>query len=722
LSDLNKNPPVQPSRFKVLVVDDDITARMLAQHALPLEGFEVFVAQDGLAALSQFTELQPDIVLMDIEMPNLNGYETCKQLRSTPFGKQIPILISTGSDDTASITTAYDAGATDFVTKPFNWQVLGQRLKNLIRASNTQTELIELKKSERRLVNSQRITGLGNWEWDKKSNEVYWSDQLYVLLGHRRGKVEPHFRNFLESVPVHERFKLRLWFHRILKNVEQGASGQLTHHIIQNDRTLVVKHQIESSRNERGELELLSGAVLDVTELSVAQNKIWELANYDVLTGLANRSVFSQELDRAIHLAQANKTKGAVLFLDLDNFKRINDTFGHGLGDMLLKVVAKRLIKSVRVAERFEGDTSFKHLVARFGGDEFTILLPVVKDVEEAKRIAKRIIDNIGRRVSLAGHELVITPSIGIALFPDDGLEVGQLLKNVDAAMYFVKHHGGKNNFEVFAEEMNQATARRLMIENQMRQSIGNNFDGFNLVYQPQVSLKSGQIIGVEALLRWQSDDLGPVSPVEFIPVAEESNLINQIGEWVLNEACRQTKSWHDEDLPQIRVAVNLSVKQFAKQNLEAMVKQALEDSQLPVRFLELEITENMLMDDVEGSVEMLHRLKELGVCLAIDDFGTGYSSLSYLKRFPIDRLKVDRSFITHVTTDRGDASVTQAIVAVAHSLDLSVTAEGVETSDQLSFLNGLECEEVQGYYFSKPINPEDLRRMLKANQRFCEA
>jgi diguanylate cyclase (GGDEF)-like protein len=720
VSDLHMSHSAKSRRNKVLVVDDDITARMLAQHALPLEGFEVYEAHDGLAALALFAEVQPDIVLMDIEMPNLNGYETCKQLRTTPFGKQVPILISTGSDDTASITTAYEAGATDFVTKPFNWQVLGQRLKNLIRASTTQSELIELKKSERRLVNSQRISGLGNWEWDARTGEVYWSDQLYFLLGQRRGKVEPHFKNFLESVPSYERFKIRLWFHRVLKSIDQHASGQLSHHIMQNERLLVVKHQIESTRSDQGELELLSGTVLDVTELSVAQNKIWELANYDALTGLANRSVFSQELERAIGYAQAQQHQGAVLFLDLDNFKRINDTFGHGLGDMLLKVVAKRLMKSVRMSERFEGGTNFKHLVARFGGDEFTILLPIVKNAEEAKRIAKRIIDNIGRRVSLAGHELVITPSIGIAIFPDDGIEVGQLLKNVDAAMYYVKH-GGKNNFEVFAEEMNQATARRLMIENQMRQSINYSFDGFSLVYQPQVSLKTGQIVGVEALLRWQSEELGAVSPVEFIPVAEESNLINPIGEWVLNEACRQTKAWHDEGLPNIRVAVNLSVKQFAKQNLEQMVKEALEETQLPVRFLELEITENMLMDDVEGSVDVLHRLKELGVCLAIDDFGTGYSSLSYLKRFPIDRLKIDRSFITHVTSNQGDASVTQAIVAVAHSLDLSVTAEGVESADQLSFLNGLKCEEVQGYYFSKPVAPDDLKRLLLVNQRLGE-
>jgi diguanylate cyclase (GGDEF)-like protein len=704
---------IKPS--KVLVVDDDITARILAQQALTLDGFKVYEATDGLNALERFQEVHPDIVILDIEMPELNGYEVCRQIRQLPFGKRVPILMATGFNDMSSVNRAYDAGATDFVTKPFNWKVLGQRLRYMIRASVVGEELNELKKSERRLANAQRIAKLGNWEWDVTSNELYWSDHLFELLNSKRGKIQPSLTAFFESIPEIDHFKVRYWFNRIV-NGKPNAANSIHHRIIVNDDHRIVKHQIEAEFDEDGELVLLSGAVLDVTELRQAQDKILELASYDALTGLHNRSVFSSAVDRAIKRAQKFNHTGAVLFLDLDNFKRINDTFGHGVGDLLLKVVAKRLTKSARASDRNDNgeSNSEAHLISRFGGDEFTILIPHVKDASEAKVIADRILDNIGRRVSLAGHELVITPSIGIALFPQDGTEVESLLKNVDAAMYHVKH-GGKNSYEMFAHSMNIVSKRRLQIEAHLRHAIDNK--ELYLVYQPQISLHSGKIIGVEALLRWDSPLLGAVSPVEFIPVAEETGLITPIGEWVLFEACQQAQVWRDEALPPVRMAVNLSVRQFARQNLESVVQSTLLKTGLPVRYLELEITENMLMDDVEGSVDTLHRLKDLGVCLAIDDFGTGYSSLSYLKRFPIDRLKIDRSFITHVTTNTEDASVTQAIIAVAHSLGLSVTAEGVESADQLAFLNENKCEEVQGYYFSKPVSANDIKRLLIVNQ-----
>jgi len=705
---------------KVLVVDDDITARMLAEQALTLEGFTVFEASDGLQALERFQEVHPDIVLMDIEMPELNGYEVCKQLRQLPFGRCVPILMATGFNDISSVSKAYEAGASDFVTKPLNWKILGQRLRYMIRASVAGAELIELKKSERRLGNAQRIANLGNWEWDVPTNEVYWSDHLFSLLGSKRGKVEPSLNAFFQCIPEDDQFKVRFWFNRIV-NRRPNATHSLHHRITHNDGFRIVKHQVEADFDDEGQLVLLSGAVLDVTELRLAQDKILQLANFDALTGLHNRTVFSREVDRAIKRAQKFNHSGAVLFLDLDNFKRINDTFGHGIGDLLLKVVAKRLSKSARFNDRTRQGESKRdaHLISRFGGDEFTILIPVVKDASEAKKIADRILDNIGRRVSLAGHELVVTPSIGIALFPQDGTEVESLLKNVDAAMYHVKH-GGKNSYEMFAHSMNAVSKRRTQIEAYLRHAIDNN--ELHLVYQPQISLHSGKIIGVEALLRWVSPELGSVSPVEFIPVAEETGLITPIGEWVLFEACQQAQKWRGEALPAVRMAVNLSVRQFARQNLESVVQRTLLKTGLPVRYLELEITENMLMDDVEGSVDTLHRLKDLGVCLAIDDFGTGYSSLSYLKRFPIDRLKIDRSFITHVTTNAEDASVTQAIIAVAHSLGLSVTAEGVESADQLAFLNENKCEEVQGYYFSKPVSPDDIRRLLIVNQGLPES
>lgn len=707
------SPVSNPSSdlYRVLVVDDDPTALLLASQALGNAGFEVIEASDGLTAIDLFQHADPDIVMMDVEMPGLNGFEVCRQLRNLPCGKLVPILMATGQDDIRSVQQAYDAGATDFVTKPFNWQILGHRLQYMIRASNATEQLHELQKSEVRLGNAQRIARLGNWEWNFKTGEVYWSDQLFSMLGIRRGLLRLNYRSFLQAVPAEERCELRYWLREMVRSGSTGFSSGINHSLSHKDgKRLNVQHQAEIFFDDDGNPSMMYGTVLDVSELKQAQDQILRLARFDSLTGLANRSVFRQRVTMAMDQAERQGRLGAVLFLDLDNFKRINDTFGHGIGDMLLREVAVRLSNCVLPVQQNSADESEMPLVSRFGGDEFTVLLPQINQVKDAEKIARIILETIGHSIDLAGQSVVITPSIGIAIFPHHGDDVDSLMKNVDAAMYYVKE-AGKNSYELFVKSMNVVAKRRLELESNLRRAIERN--ELSLNYQPQVELGSGRIVGVEALLRWNSPSLGFVSPVEFIPIAEETGLISSIGEWVLREACSQARTWQEQGLPEFRIAVNLSVRQFARQNLDKLVNEVLLDSGLPVHCLELEITENMLMDDVEGSVETLHRLKALGVCLAIDDFGTGYSSLSYLKRFPIDRLKIDRSFITHVTSDQGDASVTQAIIAVAHNLGLSVTAEGVEELEQLAFLKEYNCEEVQGYYFSRPLVADDLAQLL---------
>lgn len=703
---------VVPERYRVLVVDDDPTALLLATQALGNAGFQVIEAADGLHAIELFQYRDPDIVMMDVEMPGLNGFEVCRQLRNLPCGKLVPILMATGQEDMESVQEAYNAGATDFVTKPFNWKILGHRLQYMIRASNTSEQLHELQKSEARLGNAQRIARLGNWEWNCQTGEVYWSDQLFNMLGLRRGLQKLSYRSFLRAVPESERCEVRYWLREMVNSGTTGFSTGINHSLCHRDgKTLSVQHQAEIFFDAHGQPSMMSGTVLDVSELKQAQEQILRLARFDSLTGLANRSVFRERVTMAMDLAERQGHLGAVLFLDLDNFKRINDTFGHGIGDMLLREVAVRLSNCVLPAQQERPAGAATPLVSRFGGDEFTVLLPQICQVKEAEKMARVILEAIGHSIDLAGQPVVVTPSIGIAIFPHHGDDVDSLMKNVDAAMYYVKQ-AGKNSYELFVKSMNVVAKRRLELESNLRGAIAGN--ELSLHYQPQVALDSGRIVGVEALLRWHSASLGFVSPVEFIPIAEETGLISEIGEWVLREACSQARLWQQQGLPEIRIAVNLSVRQFARQNLDKLVNEVLLDSGLPVHCLELEITENMLMDDVEGSVETLHRLKALGVCMAIDDFGTGYSSLSYLKRFPIDRLKIDRSFITHVTSVPGDASVVQAIIAVAHNLGLSVTAEGVEELEQLAFLQQYNCEEVQGYYFSRPLPAAELEQLLQ--------
>lgn len=688
----------------VMVVDDDITSRMLASQALGVLGFNVLEAGDGQQALELFRQQRPHLVLMDVDMPVIDGFEACRQLRSLPYGKIVPVLMVTGQDDIDSIEQAYEAGATDFVPKPINWLILGQRLRYMLRASAVREQLQELRKSEARLDNAQRIARLGNWEWNLQNHESYWSDQMWRMVGLDEAENLPELPLFLRSVPLAERHSVRRWFFRSVRSQQQSI---MTHSLIQSDGTeLKVQHQIEAHFDDEGRAELISGTILDVTPLMRAEAQIVQLAEYDHLTGLCNRVVFKHQVQRALAQAEEHGHLGAILFLDLDNFKRINDTLGHVVGDMLLKEVAERLSRSVRRA----GERNGEEVVARFGGDEFTILLPQISCSEDAAVVAARIGDVLSRPMTLDGQEVFITPSIGIALLPEHGRDVDSLLQNVDTAMYCVKN-AGRNGYEFFARSMKTNARRKLALESCLRSALDKQ--ELSLHYQPQINLSEHKIVGMEALLRWNSSELGFVSPMEFIPVAEETGLIAPIGEWVLREACTQARRWQLEGLPRITMAVNLSVSQFAKQDLEVLVAQVLKDTGLPAADLELEITENMLMDDVSGSVEVLHRLKALGVQLAIDDFGTGYSSLSYLKRFPIDRLKIDRSFVTHLVSDPNDAAVTQAVIAMAHSLGLNVTAEGVETPAQRDFLTTHRCDEVQGYYFSKPKPADEIEELL---------
>ncbi len=422
-----------------------------------------------------------------------------------------------------------------------------------------------------------------------------------------------------------------------------------------------------------------------------AEERIRHLAHYDELTGLANRSMFSQRLSHALAQARRNGIQLAVLFIDLDRFKKINDTLGHEAGDSVLKEVAERLQGCLR-----ESDT-----VGRLGGDEFVALLEGIPQSMHCAEVAQKILAAVARPFAFDTQEFHLTASIGISTYPADSEDVQSLLKNADVAMYRAKELG-KNNFQFYSAQMNIHTLERLALESSLRGALERN--EFVLHYQPKIDIRSGRIIGMEALVRWQHPTKGLIPPMQFIPLAEETGLIVPIGEWVLRTACARNKSWQEQGLPPLRIAVNLSARQFAHENLLQDVARVLNETGLDAAFLELEITESMVMHDPEHAIELLNKLKAMGISISIDDFGTGYSSLSYLKRFPIDSVKIDRSFIKDLPLDGDDAAITQAIIAMAHGLKLKVIAEGAETGEQLSFLRAHKCDEMQGYYFSKPL------------------
>ena len=444
-----------------------------------------------------------------------------------------------------------------------------------------------------------------------------------------------------------------------------------------------------------------SNIIRDITERKRNEKKINQMVYLDPLTGLPNRLLLNDRLSLAMDQAAQNKHSLSIMFIDLDRFKYINDTLGHAVGDQLLIEVAKRIQSLLG-----KHDT-----LSRQGGDEFIVLLPQTNAVEVTKR-AKAIVDALNQSLIVEDQELYITPSIGISMYPTDGKDIDTLIKNADTAMYQVKERG-KNNFQFYTLKMNEAVSRRMMVEVGLRKALERN--EFTIAYQPQIEVNSNKIIGAEALLRWNHPEWGNISPAEFIPIAEETGLILQIGEWVLKEACLQNKEWQDQGYKPLRVAVNISSRQFQQSDLLDRIKNILKETRLAAHYLELELTESIIQDS-KHAVGKMQQLKDMGIHLSIDDFGTGYSSLNYLKTFPIHTLKIDQSFTRNIYADPKDASLVETIITMAHNLNLKVIAEGVETEEQLQFLQQKQCNEAQGYYFSRPISAEGLSGMLEGN------
>ena len=459
---------------------------------------------------------------------------------------------------------------------------------------------------------------------------------------------------------------------------------------------------IGTVKDASGKVTNYIGIFNDITHRKQTEEHIEFLAHYDSLTNLPNRRLFEDRVRQGLASSRRKNKKAALLFLDIDRFKAINDSLGHLSGDQLLQSVAERLKSCVR-----ETDT-----VCRQGGDEFLIILPEINKPDDAAVVAGKIVTAMSEAHFVEDYHLIVTFSIGISMFPEDGVDSQTLVKNADAAMYHAKEKG-RNNFQFFTADMNAESMERLEIEADLRMAIQRN--EFSLFYQPQIDSRSGSIIGVEALIRWNHPQKGYIPPTKFIPVAEECGLIYQIGEWVLKTACRQNKAWQDADMLRVPIAVNLSALQFHKREIKDTILEALHQSGLESGYLEIEVTEGTAMREISTTVRLLNEFKEMGLLISIDDFGTGYSSLSYLKRFPIDKLKVDQSFVRDIGRDVDDAAIVQTVIGIGHSLRLKVIAEGVETLEQLTFLRNNGCDEIQGYYFSKPLPAAEFEVFVKS-------
>jgi diguanylate cyclase (GGDEF)-like protein/PAS domain S-box-containing protein len=696
------------TRSLILVVDDDTAIRELVREALEHFQFDVVEARNGAEGVKAFSRLKPELVVMDVRMPEMDGFQACAAMRKTPGGANTPILILTGLDDTDSIKTAYEAGATDFASKPVNLFVLGHRLRYMLRAKRTMDDLRE---SESRLASAQRIARLGHWERDLRSGRMRWSQETYRIFGVDSQSFTPDLPSYLERVhPLDREIVARATGEAVRREGPYSFDARI---IMPDGTERFVHEQAEAIFDEDGTPLRLAGTTQDITERKQIEDQIRFLAYYDGLTRLPNRVLFVERLNQALASAARQGRVLAMLFLDLDRFKRINDTLGHTVGDRLLQAVSERLKKCLRSTDTIaRGDPlASSDTVARLGGDEFIVTITDIARGEDAAKIAQRVMEALNEPFKLEEHEVFITGSIGISLFPHDGKDVETLLKNADSAMYHAKD-AGRGTYQFYNASMNAAALQRLSMENGLRRAIERQ--EFLLHFQPQIDVATGTIFGAEALVRWIHPDLGMVSPGTFIPLAEETGLIMPIGEWVLRAACAQGKAWQDEGLGHLIIAANLSGRQFRQQPLVHTVDDILKSTGFDPRCLELEITESVLVQSVEDTITALKRLKDMGLRVSVDDFGTGYSSLTYLKRFPIDTLKIDQSFTRDIATDPGDAAITAAIIAMAEGLKMAVIAEGVETEEQRECLRQRGCRLMQGYLFSRPVPADQFRLLLQ--------
>jgi diguanylate cyclase (GGDEF)-like protein len=681
-------------QFTLFIIDDDDNYRATTRDALEGGGFLVTEANSGAQALQMLESNIPDLILIDGLMPGMDGFQFCEKIKLIPQLADIPLIMVTGLGDMASVNKAFEVGAASFVSKPINFPDLYQRIRFQIRMSRDAAELNE---SRERLLSVQRIAGLGYWRWDVANNHFVAYEQLLQMLDIDNGELISCLQDFLNFVHPED----RQYIHENIKAAVRGDTIQpIDYRIITSrDRTLIVHQDIGIPLGDRS---LLLGTVQDITEQKSADKRIRQLAYTDVLTGLASRAYFYKHVQELIKYSHRREEAFALLYLDLDGFKDVNDSLGHDCGDLLLKMIAERIQGVIR-------DTDF---VARLGGDEYCIVVANTSNQLDAAETANRCLKVINLPVYLGQQLIRPRSSIGISYFPTDGEDLPTLLKAADSAMYAAKE-AGKHRYAFYRPEFTHQAEQRLQLENELRIAIES--DQMVLHYQPKINLKSGKLMGVEALVRWEHPKKGLIFPNDFIPIIERIGLIKKLGEKVLQTACKQAMVWKSMGLDTFSIAVNISPTHFNDQKLVTQVSDVLQSTGLPAEYLELEVTESAIQT-FDNSLKVFNDLRELGVHISIDDFGTGYSSLSTLKQLPIDCLKIDRIFIVGILTDKNSSILLGGIINTAHALGYTVVAEGVEEADQVAMLADLNCDVIQGYHFSRPIPAEEIPALVKKN------
>ena len=703
-------PDLRPPR--ALIVDDDPVIRLLAGQALEGVGFAIDEAESGRLALEQARAAPPDLVVLDLVMPGLDGFETCVKLRALPEMQEVPILVTTGLTDAATIDRAYETGASEFINKPIDWLLFQHRVRFLMRAhgafrdlSRTLGDLVE---SRQRLASAHRTARIGHYDLDVASGEMLWSEELHLLLALSATREPPGLAHFLALVHPQDRAALE----KTMQEPIESGGWTLEHRMITGTGgELVVCHQSQPSYglDRPGRIE---GTIQDVTEQRRSEERIRFLAYYDPLTQLPNRNHLRERLQRALDRARHRGETVALLCLDLNRFHRVNDTLGQTMGDELLRQTAIRLRDCVRATD-FLGRPSEEEAsdLSRLGGDDFTVLLADVGSEQDALAAARRLLRAFEAPFEVHGRSIPMDASVGIAISGAPGCDAEALLRWANLATTRAKRGEG-GGVCVYESAMNAAAEQRFELENALRLALERG--EFAVSYQPLVDARDARIRAVEALLRWRHPVHGELSPSQFVPVAENLGLIGPIGEWVLDEACRQARAWREGCGPDLRLCVNVSGLSFDRGLVES-VTGALARHGLPPEALELELTESALFDETARTAETMRQLREIGVGVALDDFGTGYSSLSRIALLPISSIKIDRAFVSQI--GGSGSAVIGAMISLARHLRVSVVAEGVETPEQEAFLRAEGCTLLQGFRYSHPVDAQAMDVLLRSDE-----
>ncbi len=680
-------------KMTILVIEDDLVSRIAIKKVLENSDFVVLEACNGREGFTAFMETSPDLVLMDVIMPEMDGYATTEAIRNYEQKRSVPILMLTSLDDINAIDKAFEVGATDFITKPINWSLLTQRVKYATRSSEIENKLLT---TQEQLKFSQKLSKLGYWEWDILSNQIIGSDSVFELF----------------AVPTHSHMDLEQFTDNILAEdlgfVKENFFNAMKGKVKKIQTSFRVKHFDNSIRHieclgevitdKNNKAIKIKGSAQDISRLHKAEILIDYQSKHDQLTELPNRVFFNESL--AEHLVKMTKKQiSAVIILDIDRFKKVNDNLGQKSGDLLL----------LNIAERLRRVTRSDDIIARLGSDEFVILLKKAKNLQELNQSIIRIFKDLTKSYLISEHELFVTFSIGLCIIDKQISEASELIARANIARSESKRAGG-DQFLFYQSKMNAESKRELGLENDLRKALDNN--EIEVYYQPQVYGDTLKVYGSEALVRWNHPTEGIISPVVFIPMAEASELIVSIGQFVMKTAIEQTEKWHAEGYDNLHIGINLSGRQFASFNLIKEVQELLESSNLAPKYIDLEITESLAMTNADHNISVLKALKALGIKLSIDDFGTGYSSLSYLHSFPVDTIKIDRSFIINMANKQGK-SIVNTILGMANNLHLEVVAEGIKKDFHIDFLQEKKCTIFQGYKFGKPMKAHEFTQYL---------